>query len=123
MGRALREPVRSPGSVRTLQRLAGIPPEDVYNKRLARGWTAGMAQELRILQAAIRLGHRLLVRRLRNHWLRTAPDMVVSLIPNFNLSMHAALQAARPGVPFVTVLTDMADYPPSFLIERGRRST
>lgn len=101
------------------ERLAGIPPEDVYNKRLARGWTAGMAQELRVLQAVIRLGHRLLVRRLRRHWARTQPDLVVSLIPNFNLAMHDGLRAARPDVPFVTVLTDMADHPPSFWIEPG----
>lgn len=101
------------------ERLAGIPPEDVYNRRLARGWTAGMAQELRVLQAVIRLGRRLLVRRLRAHWARTAPDLVVSLIPNFNLAMHDSLRSALPDVPFVTVLTDMADHPPNFWIEPG----
>lgn len=101
------------------ERLAGMQPEDVYNRRLARGWTAGMVPELRILQAMIRLGHGFMVPRLRSHWQRSAPDMVVSLIPNFNLAMHAALRAARPRVPYVTVMTDMADYPPSFWIEPG----
>jgi UDP-N-acetylglucosamine:LPS N-acetylglucosamine transferase len=45
-------------------------------------------------------------------------DMVVSLVPNFNRALHDALVRARPGVPLVTVLTDTADYPPHFWIER-----
>ena len=44
--------------------VTGSGPEDWYNKRLARGWTLGMTQELKLLQAAIRLGHPLLVRQL-----------------------------------------------------------
>jgi UDP-N-acetylglucosamine:LPS N-acetylglucosamine transferase len=47
------------------------------------------------------------------------PDLVVSLAPNFNRALHNSLAQARPGVPFVTVLTDMADHPPSFWIEPG----
>jgi 1,2-diacylglycerol 3-beta-galactosyltransferase len=40
-------------------------------------------------------------------------------VPNFNRALHDGLAQARPGVPFVTVLTDMADHPPSFWIEPG----
>jgi hypothetical protein len=58
-----------------------------------------------------------MVQRLARHWRDTAPDMVVSLIPNFNRALHDSLALARPGVPFVTVLTDMADHPPNFWIE------
>jgi UDP-N-acetylglucosamine:LPS N-acetylglucosamine transferase len=101
------------------RRLAGFAPEDIYNKRLAKGWTAGLAQELKLLQASIRLGHGLLVERLRDHWLRSEPDLVVSLIPNFNRALHDSLQAALPGVPFVTVMTDLADHPPAFWAEPG----
>ena len=32
------------------KRLTGIEPEDVYNKRLATGFTLGLAQELKLLQ-------------------------------------------------------------------------
>ena len=32
------------------QRYTGMAPEDLYNKRLARGWTLGLAQELKLLQ-------------------------------------------------------------------------
>ncbi len=103
------------------KRITGIEPEDIYNKRLASGFTLGLAQELKLLQSLIRMGHAGLVQRLARHWQDTRPDMVVSLIPNFNRALHQSLVQARPGVPFVTVLTDMADHPPSFWIEPGTR--
>jgi hypothetical protein len=99
------------------RRATGVKPEDYYNERLARGWTLGLAQELRILQVLIRLSHKSLVRQLRRHWQENPPDLVVSLIPNFNRAMHQALSFACPTVPYVTVLTDLADFPPHFWIE------
>ena len=99
------------------RRVTGMDPEDVYNRRLASGFTLGLAQELKLLQSLIRLGHTVLVQRLARHWQATRPDMVVSLIPNFNRALHDSLAQALPGVPFVTVLTDMADHPPNFWIE------
>jgi 1,2-diacylglycerol 3-beta-galactosyltransferase len=103
------------------RRLAGIDPEDLYNFRLARGWTMGLGQELRLLQAAIRLAHAPMTRRLANHWATTSPDVVVSLVPNFNRAIGESLAVACPGVPFATVLTDLADLPPNFWIEPGLR--
>ncbi|MCW5652956.1 glycosyltransferase [Hydrogenophaga sp.] len=100
------------------RRVTGRAPEDWYNQRLARGWTLGMAQELRVLQTLIRVAHPALVRRLRQHWLRTEPDLVVSLVPNFNRALYQSLASALPGVPYATVLTDLADVPPRFWIER-----
>jgi 1,2-diacylglycerol 3-beta-galactosyltransferase len=100
------------------RKLTGSAPEDWYNQRLARGWTIGMAQELKLLQGLIRLSHPMLVRQLQQHWLHTEPDLVVSLVPNFNKAMYEALASALPGVPYVTVLTDLADVPPHFWIER-----
>ncbi|RPH40767.1 MAG: galactosyldiacylglycerol synthase [Burkholderiales bacterium] len=102
------------------RRVSGMAPEDVYNRQLARGWTFGVGSELRVLQAMIRIGHPALVRSLRAHWSASQPDLVVSLVPNFNRAMHEALRAARPGVPFVTVMTDFADVPPHFWIEPGQ---
>jgi UDP-N-acetylglucosamine:LPS N-acetylglucosamine transferase len=99
------------------RRTTGVKPEDYYNVRLARGWTLGLAQELRILQVLIRLSHKSLVSQLRRHWQESQPDLVVSLIPNFNRAMYQALSLACPAVPYVTVLTDLADYPPHFWIE------
>lgn len=101
------------------QRVTGMAPEDLYNKRLASGFTLGLAQELKLLQGLIRLSHAGLVQRLARHWQASQPDLVVSLIPNFNRALYDSLAQARPGVPFVTVLTDMADHPPNFWIEPG----
>jgi hypothetical protein len=99
------------------RRLTGIDPEDLYNKRLRAGWTFGMASELRLLQAGIRLAHTALRRQLDAHWLATEPDLVVSLIPNFNRVLCESLNSTLPGVPFATVMTDFADLPPHFWVE------
>jgi 1,2-diacylglycerol 3-beta-galactosyltransferase len=39
------------------------------------------------------------------------------LIPNFNRALHESLTRAAPGTPLVTILTDLADYPPHFWLE------
>lgn len=101
------------------RRVLGFDPEEIYNKRLASGFTLGLSQELRLLQRAIRWSHALLVERLAAHWRATRPDMVVSLIPNFNRALHDGLALVQPQTPFVTVLTDMADHPPAFWLEPG----
>jgi len=58
------------------------------------------------------------VRLLEKFWRESRPDMVVSLVPNFNLALGRSLRNALPRAPFVTILTDIADYPPHFWIER-----
>jgi hypothetical protein len=77
----------------------------------------GLAQELRILQMLIRLSHKSLVSQLRRHWQATLPDLVVSMVPNFNRAMYQALALACPHVPYAIILTDFADFPPHFWIE------
>lgn len=99
------------------RRLTGLDPEDLYNRRLQRGWTIGLTPELRLLQAVIRLAHGTLTRLLQAHWAATEPDLVVSLVPNFNRALGESLAGTLPGVPFVTVMTDLADLPPHFWIE------
>jgi 1,2-diacylglycerol 3-beta-galactosyltransferase len=44
--------------------------------------------------------------------------MVVSLVPNLDRALCASLEKALPGTPFVTILTDIADYPPHFWMEK-----
>jgi hypothetical protein len=99
------------------RRTTGVKPEDYYNVRLARGWTLGLAQELRILQMLIRLSHKTLVAHLRRHWTAAKPDLVVSMVPNFNRAMYQALCMAQPTARYATILTDFADFPPHFWIE------
>lgn len=103
----------------TFRRVTGTEPESWYNTRLALGWTAGLGRELKLLQALIRWGHPMMLARLQRYWARTKPDMVVSLVPNFNRVMFESVATARPGAPYVTLMTDLADYPPHFWIERN----
>jgi UDP-N-acetylglucosamine:LPS N-acetylglucosamine transferase len=102
------------------RRTTGVKPEDYYNVRLARGWTLGLAQELRILQMLIRLSHKTLVSQLRRHWQATRPDLIVSMVPNFNRAMYQAAMLANHQIPYATILTDLADFPPHFWIERDQ---
>jgi UDP-N-acetylglucosamine:LPS N-acetylglucosamine transferase len=107
----------------SFRRVMGFDPEEFYNKRLQRGWTIGLAQELKLLQGAIRLAHASMAKLLVRHWARTEPDLVVSLVPNFNRVLCETVATALPGVPFVTVMTDMADHPPHFWIEPDQPQT
>jgi hypothetical protein len=101
-----------------VRKYAGIRIQDVYNSMLQTGWTLGSAQIMKVLQAVIRIYHRPTVRLLELHWRETQPDMVVSFVPHFNRALQESSERAYPGRPFVTVLTDLADYPPHFWIER-----
>ena len=103
------------------KRVTGVAPEEFYNRQLAKGWTMAMTPELRILQAFIRLTHQVMVKRLQEHWIETEPDMVVSLVPNFNRAMYESLASSLPGVPYVTILTDLADNAPNFWIEKNQK--
>ncbi len=104
-----------------VKKYAGIRIQDVYNTMLRRGWTLGSPQLLRVLQLTIRAYHRPTVRLLEAHWKETQPDMLISFVPHFNRAMCESFSAVFPGRPFVTILTDIADYPPHFWIERQQQ--
>ena len=101
-----------------VRKYAGIRIQDTYNMLLRNGWTLGSTQLMRVLQAVIRIYHRPTVRLLAGHWKQTQPDLVVSFVPHFNRALQESVERALPGRPFVTVLTDLADFPPHFWIER-----
>jgi UDP-N-acetylglucosamine:LPS N-acetylglucosamine transferase len=101
-----------------LRKLTGIRIQDLYNKMLRHGWTLGSPQLMRVLQLVIRSHHGPSVHVLEKYWLETQPDMVVSLVPHFNRALRESYAGTFPGRPFVTVLTDLADYPEHFWIER-----
>ena len=102
------------------RKVTGIRLEDIYNKMLAKGWTLGSAQGLQFMHGVIRLYHGPTVRLLTRHWKDAQPDLVVSLVPNFNRALYQSLRSALPKVPYVTVLTDFADYLPHFWMEPGQ---
>jgi len=66
----------------------------------------------------IRLYHGPTVRMLESHWKQAQADMVVSFVPHFNRALGESFRRAYPGRPFVTVLTDIADFPPHFWMEQ-----
>jgi hypothetical protein len=101
-----------------LKKYAGIRIQDFYNWMLRGGWTLGSEQLMRVLQLAIRAYHRPTIRMLESHWRETQPDLVVSFVPHFNRALCESFRLAFPGRPFVTILTDIADFPQHFWIER-----
>ncbi len=109
-----------------IRRLTGVRIEDFYNSQLKYGLTIGTGPLLRITQMLIRQLEPAIINLLARHWQRSRADLVVSMIPNFN---HAILQGlrqadamrARSETPMVTILTDLADCPPHFWIERQRQ--
>jgi hypothetical protein len=101
-------------SIDVFRKLTGLRLQDVYNLVLKKGWTLGSPQLTAGMHIVIRLFHGKQVRLLEKLWRDSLPDMVVSLVPNFNRALRESLRET----PFVTILTDIADYPPLFWIER-----
>jgi len=100
-----------------LRRVTGVRIQEQYNILLRNGWTLGSAYLLRVLQATIRLFHRPLVKLLEKFWCQKPADLLVSVIPHFNREIIESWTKVYPGRPFVTIITDLADYPPRFWIE------
>ena len=105
-------------SMDVFRRLTGLRLEDVYNLLIKKGWTLGSPQLMVGMHLVIRLFHGKQVRLLEAHWRESRPELVVSLVPNFDRALGESLRRAAPAVPLVTILTDIADYPPHFWIER-----
>jgi len=105
-------------SLDVFRKVTGIRLEDLYNHALAKGWTLGSPLLLPIMHGVIRMYHPAQVKLLSEYWKAQRPDMVVSLVPNFNRALFESLGSALPGPPLVTIMTDLADYPPHFWIEK-----
>jgi hypothetical protein len=101
-----------------IRKSTGVRFQDVYNIMLRRGWTRGTAQLIPMMHRVIRASHDSQVKVLREYWRGQRADLVVSLIPHYNRALKEALDATWPGTPYVTLLTDIADYPPHFWMER-----
>lgn len=94
--------------------------QDIYNNALKRGVTTGMGAILPVLQRFIARYATEIEALLAKRWRDPAtrrPDLVVSVIPNFNWVMFGALRRVLPNVPYLTVITDFADCPPHFWME------
>lgn len=110
-------------SLDIFRKYTGVRMQDYYNLMLKKGYTLGSYPLLRAMHAVIHLYHGGQVRLLDQFWRQSNPDLVVSLVPNFNRALFQGLRAAdraagRPDTPMATILTDIADFPPHFWIER-----
>jgi 1,2-diacylglycerol 3-beta-galactosyltransferase len=101
-----------------LRKATGIRVQDAYNLILRKGWTRLTPQLLPVLQGIIRLYHRPTVKMLRKYWEQNPTDLVLSVIPHFNRALAESIRKSTPRTAFVTLLTDLADYPPHFWMER-----
>jgi UDP-N-acetylglucosamine:LPS N-acetylglucosamine transferase len=104
-----------------LKKFTGVRMQDCYNTMLRTGWTLGSTQIMKVLQLTIRAYHRATVRLLERHWKETQPGIAVSFVPHFNRALCESFHRAFPSRPFVTVLTDVADFPPHFWIEPNQK--
>src|SRR5258705_6632899 len=100
-----------------LRRFTGIRIQEQYNILLRNGWTWGSEYLLRILQLTIRIFHKPLVKLLANYWREHPADLLISVIPHFNRQIAESWHSVSPDRPFVTIITDLADFPPRFWIE------
>jgi hypothetical protein len=100
-------------SLDIVRRATGIRIQDSYNLILRKGWTRPTAHLLILLRAVIRLHHAKTVALLENYWRRNPTDLVLSVIPLFNRALSDSLRQAVPGTAFATLLTDLADFPPT----------
>jgi UDP-N-acetylglucosamine:LPS N-acetylglucosamine transferase len=105
------------GPLDVLHKVTGLHIEDTYNLILRKGWTRFTPQLLVVLLGAIRAAHPWVVKALRAYWAEHPADLVLSVIPHFNRAIAESLRDPKK-IPFVTLLTDLADYPPHFWIER-----
>jgi Glycosyltransferase family 28 C-terminal domain len=100
-----------------LRRVTGIRIQEQYNTLLRNGWTLGATSLLRVLQMVIRTFHGPMVRLLEKYWREHPADLLVSVIPHFNRELCESWASVCPRKPFVTLITDLADFPPRFWIE------
>jgi hypothetical protein len=100
-----------------LRKLTGIRIQEQYNTLLRNGWTLGATQLLRVLQTTVRVFHGPMVKLLTRHFQKQPADLLISVIPHFNREIAEAWSGSYPGHPFVTIITDLADFPPRFWIE------
>lgn len=89
--------------------------EDIYNNSIRYGYTWANKFLLKLLQLSIKYKHDELVQSARNFWSDRKPDIVVSVIPQFNKSLYEAINSLN--IPYITIMTDMADTPPNFWLE------
>jgi 1,2-diacylglycerol 3-beta-galactosyltransferase len=114
------------GTADFIHHLTRVRAEDLYNTLLKLDLTVGVALMLPIMHLLIQRMHTRNAALLARHFVAQPADLVVSLIPHFNRALFDGLRMADANrsdcaTPMVTIMTDLADYPPHFWIERQQQ--
>jgi hypothetical protein len=97
--------------------MMGIHGDDLYNLMLKSGWTWLWPLKMRLNKFLVKLNYDAGLQFFEQYWREQQPDLVISVMPLYNKGLSESLQRVKPGTPYITVLIDLADYPPAFWIE------
>ena len=110
------EMTQQTGSVNVYKWL-GSSVSELYNNMLKRGWTWLWPLQMRLNKWLVQQNFSFAVNYFKDYWQQQQPDIVVSVVTMCNRVLWQALQETYPNTPYVTVMIDFADAPPSFWIE------
>lgn len=105
------------GDIQNAYEKFGMSGHDLYNLMVKGGWTWLWPLKMRLNKLMVRMNHQVGVNIFAEHWRSQQPDIVVSVMPLYNKGLYESLQKAKPGTPYVTVMTDFADCPPAFWLD------
>ncbi|MEL6605399.1 MAG: glycosyltransferase [Cyanobacteria bacterium J06614_10] len=111
------------GEVKNAYEMFGISGHDLYNLMVKGGWTWLWPLKMRLNKLLVRLNHQIGIETFTKHWQQQQPDIVVSVMPLYNKGLYESLQRAKPGTPYITVMTDFADCPPDFWLDPEANNT
>ncbi|HAJ62750.1 MAG TPA: hypothetical protein DCP31_28900 [Cyanobacteria bacterium UBA8543] len=99
------------------KRIFGMDGDEVYGWMLQKGWH-WLDHPMRCLNNIFfYFNYERGVALFAEYWRQTQPDIVISVIPWYNLGLWDSLQRVKPGTPVIVVITDLADNPPHFWFE------
>jgi 1,2-diacylglycerol 3-beta-galactosyltransferase len=105
------------GDADFIKKWTGLSLEDFYNKTMALDYGHWVASTpgLWILQKLVSTVFNQIMAKAIEYWKQTNPNIIVSCIPHFNRPLFKA--ASNLNIPYVTIVTDMADCGQHFWLE------
>lgn len=111
------------GEIQNAYEKFGFSGHDLYNLMVKGGWTWLWPLKMRLNKFLVKINYQAGLKIFTKYWHQHQPDLVVSVMPLYNKGLYESLQIAKPGTPYVTVLTDFADCPPNFWFDPEAKNT
>ncbi|MBV6625905.1 MAG: hypothetical protein KI793_23735 [Rivularia sp. (in: Bacteria)] len=108
--------------VKNAYEMLGFSGHDLYNLMVKGGWTWLWPLKMRLNKLLVKLNYDIGIQIFEEYWRKQQPDLVVSVMPLYNKGLWESLQRAKPGTPYITLMTDFADCPPDFWIDPEARN-